>query len=102
MVTVILAQKNRCPEFRCCKLSNEKKDPLVVIWYIQGMKNYPVMWALFHKPLIIKIPIKQPGFYGKYEGFQTLTEEVVVSPWLFRVSGEPRKKPLLLAIILVV
>ena len=27
------------------------------------------------------IPIKQPGFHGKYEGFQTFTWEVVASPF---------------------
>ena len=32
-----------------------------------GMKCFPVIWGLFHKPLRgSRIPMKQPGFNGKY------------------------------------
>ena len=43
-----------------------KKGPNGCFGYILGMKTYPVMWGLFHKPIVMRIPTKQPGFNGKY------------------------------------
>ena len=53
------------------QVSNDKKRlPWLFRVFFWGRlyKLKPVMWELFHKPLIM-IPIKQPVFHGKVRGF---------------------------------
>ena len=37
---------------------------LVILRGVQGMKYYPVIWGLFHRPLYMRIPFNQPVFNG--------------------------------------
>ena len=46
--------------------SNEKKGhKWLFVGYFSGMKYYPVVWGLFHKPWHKDPVLKQPGFNGK-------------------------------------
>ena len=44
------------------------------------MKYYPVIWGLFHKPLYMRILIKQPVFDGKYPSFLFSWLRCVLTP----------------------